>query len=199
MTKSVQELDFEAALKFYELTRNALVARVTLRDNSIMFYIAGIAALAGATVQSQKLIYLMIIPIVSLGVAGIVAHHNKMISGYVLYLSQELQPKFNELGITTVQWDMSHSSLSNKNVGMRYFSDAAYISIPSILAICLNRNAPYHLVPICIGCTILSVIILWHSYNFHLFVDTTQENVIKGKKKTPPTLPPAQPPPQPPC
>jgi len=183
--KTANELNFEAAMKFYEVTRSALVSRVILRDNSIMFYIAGIAALAGATVQSKELIFLMIIPIVSLGVAGIVAHHNKIILGYILYLTQELQPKFTELGITAVQWDLSHSGITNKNVGMRYFSDVAYIAVPSLLAVFLNLKAGLLLQIIAIICVILSTIILARSYNFHRSVDkklSESNNMLKDEE-----------------
>ncbi len=174
-----KERNLEAALRFYETTRAGLVSRVTLRDNSIMFYIGGIAALTGATVQSNDFVFLMIIPIVSLGVAGIVAHHNKIVLGYILYLTQELQPTFDELEISAVQWDLSHAGINNKNVGMRYLSDVAYIAIPSILSILLNLQLNYLILIASSLCVVFSIIILIRSYRFHKVVD---KKLIETKK-----------------
>jgi len=160
-----QQFELETTLKYYEVIRNALIARVGFRDNSIMLYLAGVAAILAAFIQNNNPIYLMIIPILSLGITGIVTHHHYVIGTHSLYLAKEIGDSLKKLGVKTLQWDLSTFGPSHPSIRLRYFGDASYILLPSLFAFSLNYKMVFSNALVSLGafCIIPSAILLINS------------------------------------
>jgi hypothetical protein len=134
------ENDFNALLKFYEISRGAIIARVGYRDNSILLYLTGCAAIIGIAIERESLELLLVLPFLSLGITGIVSHHHFMIGAHTKYICEEIEEALKLNGVRITQWDKSAPGLSPLDLNLRYVGDFAYLLIPSYASAIINSK-----------------------------------------------------------
>ena len=136
-TPSMEKQEFELLLKFYESSRQEIIARITARDNTLLVNLGAVAAILGASFQVGNTLLLLIIPYLTLGVTLIVSHHNDAIMAVSTYCNIDLGKAFQKYNITVSQWETSSTrqKYGSRTFLSRHLGNSVILLTPSIYSL----------------------------------------------------------------
>src|SRR5262245_55690180 len=130
--------DLETGRSYYESARQEIIARIGLRDNVIVFYLAATGAIFGVALGSSvRESILLILPLLSLGATVLVCQHTSVAGALSHYCAQEIGPIL-DAGIP--QWDASRAldSYRHSAVTLRSWGHFFLIISPAIASLAIN-------------------------------------------------------------
>lgn len=138
MTKKDQELAI--FISYHESVNQDILARVNLRENSVMIFLGAVAALGAAAIQIKDPTFLLVTPYLTLGISLITAHHNLLIFGLVQYRELQLNKYLTNNEIEIISWDssMMRFDISQDSRNFRFWGEFGLIIIPSLISLLLN-------------------------------------------------------------
>jgi hypothetical protein len=138
----MEKADLEILLKFYDTSRQEILIRITARDNTLLIYLGAIAAIIGASFQTDHTLFLLVIPYLALGISLIISNHHAGIAALATYCSTELGELLKQNNITIPQWENSkiRFKYSNRTFITRYLGDIILINVPSLLSLVVTSS-----------------------------------------------------------
>jgi len=186
----INKNNIDTLLKYYEAARQEILSRISSRDNTLLIYLGGIGAIISASIQSNNSNFLLIMPLIALGISPIVAHHHAMIGALSLYCSTELDPYFTKLGVEIPSWDNSRARMDfvKNTIRLRYFGDIALICIPALIGLFINLkgvNDFWSIGSFVVGLIfiIISFIIMIKSFRYRQVLFKKMQNIAETQSK----------------
>jgi hypothetical protein len=131
----------EVALKLFESARAELVARIGLRDQILMLFVAASGAIFTVALSKQDHYELaLVVPILTLGAALLVAQHNGMIGAIRAYCAMEFQQTLEREKIVATQWDNSDAlrQFRKSGVSQRSWGHIIVLVVPAAIGLGVN-------------------------------------------------------------
>jgi hypothetical protein len=158
----------------YEVANEHLMHRLTLREHTLMVYIAAVGTVFSvAFSEVTDFSLLLSLPFVALGVTVLVAHHNLMIGALIQFCSDEIEPHLKELGEAGPQFDTSKTFQRYGRAATRFssFGQSVVLLVPCIVALGANSGLAFQVRSglgwlwwFSVVCTILSLVVLLHTH-----------------------------------
>lgn len=135
----------DTARKSYEAARSELVARLKLRDQVLLIYLAVVGTIFGiALANMERVEILLIIPFISLGCTILVSQHNLVIGTLIEFIGNQIKPEL--LGLSPPEYATffvcskvyeHHCTRSNR---FRLWGHGIIIIIPNLAGLGYNIN-----------------------------------------------------------
>jgi hypothetical protein len=132
----MEDPSVEVALRFFDSARSEMMARIELRETSLLAYLAAVGAVVGAAVQAKNALLVAVVPFLGLSIAILQLHHNGVIGAIVRYLTKEVGPVLAASGSGLKDYENSDSRRDFVRFGRwhRFVGELILIVLPSLLS-----------------------------------------------------------------
>lgn len=171
----------ELVLKLNESTHQQTIARLKMRDNILLVYLAATASIFGISLGAEKISEItLIIPYLALGVAILYSHHNLFIGAALDYSSKELKKfirnKFPNESIPSYHTSHSFRKFYSPAMWLMAIGSFILIIVPCIITLVFNFHYILSGESIALNiiwflsfmCTIISTIILSFAHRLRM-------------------------------
>lgn len=128
----------DTARASYEASRNEVLERIRLRDNTLLAFLGACGVLFGvATADTHRLPLLVMVPFLGLAAAFIVTQHDRTIGALCAFITQELAPFLQRESEAAPFWESSGylQRYSSTAMVLRSLSHTILITIPAVISL----------------------------------------------------------------